>query len=193
MSTALTVSVYVLWVLFLIVAVALLALYRYFGQMYVNSRGGREEQGPEIGSSLLSIARQDLAGRELILPGTRPTLIFFADTACVVCSHLRDHLDALDQFASQIDLVVFCSGRPADVQAWAARVPSFARVVADVRSAAAHHYAVNGTPYVITTAANGIVTEKGIINSRGDLVKAAEETLSPSLVPNSRVIEVHSK
>ncbi|MGE5286706.1 MAG: hypothetical protein ACM3ML_05780 [Micromonosporaceae bacterium] len=178
MSAVLVASIYIIWVLLLILAVAVFALYRYFGQMYVNSAEGREKQGPEVGSSLLSIAREDVHDKPLTLPVARPTLIMFADTTCDICSYLRDHLSALDEYANRIEIVVFCSGQHHDVEAWASRVPAHVRVIADVRAKAAHHYEVNGTPFMISVGMAGIVQAKGIVNTEEGLVWAAEEALS---------------
>ncbi len=184
MSTILVVNIFVIWLLLLVLAVAVFALYRYFGQMYVNSPEGRARQGPEVGSSLLSIARQDVAGQGLTLPSARPALLLFADTACDLCAHLRDRLHALGGYVDRLDVVVFCSGQHGDVQAWATRAPAYARVVPDAQARAAHHYAVNGTPFVVSVGQGGTVRAKGIINDEDGLVRAAEEALSSQPTAN---------
>jgi hypothetical protein len=178
LSAPLVVSIYVMWGLLLVLAVAVFALYRHFGQLYVNSPQGREDQGPAVGSALLSIARPDTDGGEILLPTTRPTLILFVATTCDLCSALRDQLNALGPHADVLDTVALCAGALPDVRAWASRTPGYVRVVHDKRSSAANRYEVNGTPFVVAVGHDGRVRAKGVVNDRGGLAWAAEEALS---------------
>lgn len=178
MSTAFAISVYVMWTLLLVLAFAVFALYRHFGQMYVNTGDGRTQQGPAIGQALLSLARHDVDGQELQLPTSQPTLLLFADTACDICAVIRDQLDVLDVYADNLKVVVFCAGRAADVRAWSSRVPRYAHVVADRKASAANHYGVNGTPFIVAVGLDGTVHAKSVINGDDGLLWAADQALS---------------
>jgi hypothetical protein len=178
MSTAFAISMYVLWALFLVMAFALFALYRYFGQMYINSPDAREAQGPEVGSHLLSTAGYDVNGEPVALPAAGPALVMFADTACDLCAYLRDRLTVLDSRASRISIVVFCAGKLSDVTAWAARVPSYVHVVPDHKASIANRYEVNGTPFVVSVDHDGRVAAKGVVNTGESLIRAADDAVA---------------
>lgn len=173
----LTVSVYVLWSLFIVIAVAVLALYRHFGQLYINGPEAKVNQGPEIGLPLPSVARSDIRGHAVELPGQKATVMIFADTSCDLCANVRDSLHALDRYSGRLDTVVFCAGTTGDVRAWASRVPGHVRVVQDRRAAVAAHYQINGTPFVVATGEDGVVLGKSIVNDRDGLVWAADTAL----------------
>lgn len=181
MSAALTVSVYVMWAFLILIAYAVFVLYRHFGQMYVSSPSGRASQGPDVGSALLSIARSDVAGREVTLPVARqPAIVLFVSIGCSLCSEIRDQLGSLDSYSDRIKTVVFCSGGLDDVRAWAGRVPGYVHVIRDAKSAAANHYQVNTLPFVLAVDAAGRVRNKSIINDHEGLSWAAEEALARS-------------
>jgi hypothetical protein len=177
-SAPLIVSIYVMWGLLLILALAVFALYRHFGQLYVNSPQGREDQGPAVGSALLSIASRDTDGEEILLPTTRPTLILFVETTCDLCSALRDQLNALAPHSDVLDTVALCAGALPDVRAWASRTPPYVRVAHDRRASAANRYEVNGTPFIVAVGQDGNVRAKGVVNDREGLAWAAEQALS---------------
>lgn len=182
MSEALTVSIYVLWVLLIVLSYAVFVLYRHFGQMYASSARGRTEQGPDVGSALLSIGRSDMAGRDVLLPARQPAVILFASIACTLCSEIRDQLDALESYSDRVTMVVFCAGGVRDVRAWAERTPPFVHVVHDVKEAAANHYKVNTLPFAIAVGTESAVRAKSIVNGRDGLLWAVEEALSLPIV-----------
>jgi hypothetical protein len=186
MSTALSVSVYILWALLLLLAYAVFVLYRYFGKIYVSSPGGRADQGPEIGSALLSIGRSDMSGRDIVLPARQPAVVLFVSIKCTLCSEIRDQFESLESFSDRVTVVAFCAGADQDVRAWAERCPSFVYVVRDVRGAAANHYNVSTLPFAIAVGSDGTVQAKSIINGRGGLIWAAEEALSLPVVVEER-------
>lgn len=163
MMTALLVSTIVSWILLLLLSLAVLALYRHFGQLYINSPAGKVEQGPELGSHLLTISDNDQNGRPITLPTPGPVAVIFTDTECTLCATVRVELrafaDAPDAFA-----VVFCSGRSQDVDAWSQGLPENVAVVHDRRSMYANKYEVNGTPFAIVAGSEGLVHSKAIVN-----------------------------
>jgi hypothetical protein len=182
MSAALTASVYVVWVLLILLSYAVFVLYRHFGQIYVSSPRGRAEQGPDIGSALLSIGRTDMSGRDVVLPTRQPAVVLFVSIGCSLCSEIRDQLDGLESFSDRVTAVAFCAGALQDVRAWADRSPGFVQVVRDVKGAAANQYKVNTLPFAIAVGAEGAVRAKSIINGRDGVIWAAEEALSLPVV-----------
>lgn len=189
MSTAIMVSVYVTWALLIFLAYAVFVLYRQFGQQSLNSAEGRANQGPQVGTALLSIGRADVGGREVALPDGQPTVLLFSDIRCDLCSQIRDQCGVLDPYADRIKMVIFCSGSLADVKAWASRTPEYVQVVRDERMAAANRYRVAALPFAIAVGSDGLVRAKSIINGREGLTWAAEQALALPVVNVSRPSE----
>jgi len=170
------------WVLLILLTYAVFVLYRHFGQIYVSSARARTEQGPDVGSALLSIGRSDTSGRDVVLPARQPAVALFVSIGCDLCSEIRDQLVGLESFSDRVTVVAFCAGAERDVQAWAARSPGFVHVVRDVKGAAANHYKVNTLPFAIAVGSEGTVQAKSVINGRDGLIWAAEEALSLPVV-----------
>ncbi len=177
MQTFMLVGLCAVWALLIVLAWAVFALYRHFGQMYLSSPAGRADQGPQIGTPLLSIAREGLGGQQVVLPPPGPGIVLFADTSCDLCSAIRDKLDALDPYSGKLHVVVFCAGLKQDVAAWAARVPGYVQVVWDDRANAAQHYRVSTLPFAIAVGLGGEVRAKSIINGDEGLLWAAQHAL----------------
>ncbi|XBH22954.1 hypothetical protein V5R04_07010 [Jonesiaceae bacterium BS-20] len=163
MNTALLVSNIVVWLLLLFLALAVLALYRHFGQLYINSPQGRETQGPELGSHLLVTSDVDMHGQEVIVPIGSAMAIIFTDTMCTLCAEVRRELAQL-AWSTNDYIVAFCTGRQQDVDAWAAGLPANVSVVYDHRARYANKYEVNGTPFAVIVSKDGTVHAKSIIN-----------------------------
>ena len=163
MITALLVSNLLVWLLLLLLAIAVLALYRHFGQLYINSPQGRTEQGPETGSHLLSMSDTDASGRMIVLPMRTAMAMVFADTTCTLCATVRSELATL-RTAPDARIVVLCAGRAQDVAAWAQGLPENVSVIHDRRSGYANKYEVNGTPYAVVVGESGMVHGKSIVN-----------------------------
>jgi hypothetical protein len=179
--TATMISLYVTWVLLLVLAYAVFALYRHFGQMYLTGEVGRKEQGPEIGSAVLSVARSDTQQRPVVLPAPKPAVVIFADTSCDLCAVIRDKLPDLGEFAPRLEVTVFCGGTNRDVGAWAARAPEFVHVVCDEKSSVADRFGVNTLPFALVADAAGTVKAKSIINGSKGLIWAAQQALDLGL------------
>lgn len=177
MQTFLLVALCVVWALLIVLAGAVFALYRHFGQMYLSSPAGRTEQGPEIGTPLLSISRESVDGQQAMLPAPGPSVVLFADTSCDLCSAIRDKLSVLDPYSGKLHVVVFCAGLKQDVAAWAARTPGYVQVSWDDRATAAQHYRVSTLPFAIAVGLGGEVRAKSIVNGDEGLLWAAEHAL----------------
>jgi len=86
----LVVSNIVLWMLVILEALALFALYQHFGEMYLTTREGRQSQGPSVGSPLKRVDATDISGVARGLPTqSRPAFLLFASTSCPLCERLR--------------------------------------------------------------------------------------------------------
>ena len=176
----LVVSTYLVWTILVILLLAVFALYRHFGQLYVNSTSAKAAQGPDLGSSLLSVGGVDVSGEAVELPSLNPTLLLFADTRCDICASIRDELQTLESIQNLVDIFVLCAGTPRDVFAWHHRTPAFVRTIHDRKTSLAHRFAVNGTPFAVGVTGDGIVRWKGIVSTAEALRSVSDELLGVS-------------
>lgn len=166
----------VLWLLVAIIAVGVLALYHHFGQMYLNSRDGRAEQGPKIGEAFAHDETTDLDGRPLALPAAgQPSLVLFASTTCPICDQLRDHVRRIGHERPDVRVVVFCQGDEEAVAEWAGDLTALARVVVDPRGRHALRHNVAGTPFCVAIGKDGTVRGRAIVNGYERLSFLADE------------------
>lgn len=190
MLTPTLISLYVTWVLLIVLAYSVFVLYRHFGQLYVNSPAGRAEQGPEVGSALLSATGLDTLGRSVVLPTSQRTILLFADVTCDLCAGIRDSSSVLTDFADRLSVIVACGGSQQDVSAWAGRAPDFMQVICDEKLAIAGRYKVDTLPYAIAVDASGIVKAKSIVNGSEGLLWAVHQALDIGLVSENHSSEV---
>ena len=167
-----------LWVLVVVLAAALLALYNHFGQMYLTSHRGREEQGPAVGSALPAFTATDLQGRAVPVPAGRPALVLLASTDCPECRRLRAPLQqlAIDREGS-LDVVVLCNGQRSQVAEWAAGMAGPVHVIQDKNYRRASAMGVGITPFMVGVDGDGLVQARGLVNGREGLALAVEALL----------------
>jgi hypothetical protein len=167
-----------LWVLVLVMAAAILALFHHFGTMYLSSREGRATQGPAIESRLSPFAATTLDGTAVSLPSGRPALLLLASTDCPECGRLTGPLQRLaESRAGELDVVVLCGGRRTSVLEWARALGAPVRVVADRNFRRATAMGVGITPFVVGVDAGGVVRARGLVNGAEGLAMAAEDVL----------------
>jgi len=175
------VSYVALWVLVVVLAVAVLALYNHFGAMYLSSRQGRATQGPALGSRPEAFAVTALDGRELALPSGRPALLLLASTDCPECEKLKAPLQsAAVEHAADLDVVVLCGGPPARVSAWARGLESPVRVASDRNFRRAAALGVGITPFLLGLDGDGVVRTRGLLNGEDGLAHAMRDLLEES-------------
>lgn len=167
-----------LWVLVVVLAVAVLALYNHFGRMYLTSGEGRENQGPTIGSALASFSATDLQGRSVTVPSGRPALVVLASTDCPECRRLRAPLQRLAAArGDQLDVVVLCNGQRSQVNAWAAAMDGPVHVIQDKNYRRASAMGVGITPFMVGVDGDGVVRARGLVNGQDGLALAVEALL----------------
>lgn len=177
-NTFLVGSYVALWVLVVVLAVALLALYNHFGQMYLTSHRGRESQGPAVGSVLDRFTATDLRGRAVSVPSGRPALVLLASTDCPECRRLRAPLQQLAaDRAGSMDVVVLCHGQRSQVAEWAAGMSGAVHVIQDKNYRRASAMGVGITPFMVGVDGDGVVQARGLVNGREGLSLAVEALL----------------
>ncbi|HCT75466.1 MAG TPA: hypothetical protein DGG94_13200 [Micromonosporaceae bacterium] len=179
MTTAFLVSYAILWVMVAVLTIGVFAMYHHFGQMYLSSPTGREEQGPKEGSYFKPVESIDILGATILVPpSNRPLLVAFASTSCALCAQLREALKLLAQRNPEVSVVVYCDGSPRAVQAWAGDLAQVASVVADRRGKIAVRNGVDATPFCVAVGTDGLVRAKGIVNDLDTLELLADEARS---------------
>lgn len=185
MSGLLLVTYVALWLLVVVEAVAIFALYQHFGQMYLSSRDGRASQGPALGTNLKQVAVRDIYGQELSLPAIEvPSLILFASTTCSLCRKLLPDLESLVRTHSDFKALMVCAGNRDAVRSWVKGIDAGLAVIADPGYAIAARYGVAFTPFCIACDERGTVRAKGLVNDVGGLLAAVREAQSGDFAPN---------
>jgi len=171
----LLVSYVALWILVGFFAIALFGLYHHFGEMYLNSRQGREQQGPAVGTTLKPSVAEDVNGIVRAVPPLAPSLMVFASTDCKLCGRLRTGIRDFAHRHPQLDVVVLCEGQASQVATWAEPLGSDIPVITDTHHRRASDYGIAMTPFVVGCGATGSVVLRGLINEIDGLELAAEE------------------
>lgn len=175
MSALFWTSYVVLWILVAIFAVALLALYHHFGEMYLNSREGRDRQGPDVGTVLGSAQLVGVDGGTIALPPARPALLLFMSTDCKLCGRLRDVIAEFAERHDELETLVVCAGQASQVREWAARIEGRLPVGIDPQHRLAARYKIGMTPFVVGARGDGTVVLRGLFNDIDGLELAAEQ------------------
>jgi hypothetical protein len=178
------VSYVVLWILVVVVSVAVFALYHYFGQAYLNSREGRENQGPESGKPFPHTVATDLRDGRAPLVRRLPAVVAFMDVECKLCAELLPDLGAFADDANDVGVVAVVAGRPPSVSEFTRRLSKRVDVFPDPRGALGTGYGVAVLPFLVTVDGEGIVRAKGIVNDRDDL-----ERIAGGIRERARVVE----
>ncbi len=171
---ALTVSVVLLWLAVIALGVMLWALSRQVGVLFerVAPMGALvTDAGPAVGQPSPSFALRGIQSEAVTLGGTteRPTLLFFLSPTCPVCKKLIPVLKSLLRDERRhLSVVLASDGEQAE----------HLRFVTDQGLQAMPYvlstelgmsYRVSRLPYAVLLDAQGVVSAKGLVNSREQL------------------------
>lgn len=175
------VSYMALWVLVVVLAVAVLALYNHFGSMYLSSREGRAGQGPAVGSRPAPFSAAALDGTGVAVPSGRPALLLLASTDCPECAKLTGPLQELARRrAGELDVAVLCGGPASRVAEWSRGLEAPLRVIADRNFRRAAALGVGITPFLVGLDGDGVVRTRGLVNGVEGLARAVRDLLEES-------------
>ena len=163
-----------LWVLVIVQSVALFSLFHHFGQMYITSREGRENHGPDLDQPLRKTEAKAIDFLPVPIP--RPgvaNLVLFSDTSCDICTELRPALRDFALRHGDVATVLVCGGDRDAVASWADGLGEVVDVVPDPRNRIAARYTVGLTPFLVAVDAKGVVRGKGLVNDQDGLELAA--------------------
>jgi len=172
-ATAFWISYAALWFLFVAAAIAMLALYNHFGQMYMVSREGRSSHGPAEGAPLKATNAEDLHGLAVRLPELgRSQVILFATTDCGLCAEIKPGLNNFARAHVDVDVSLICGGAAEAVERWSRDINQPVRVVPDRGRKIATGYGISISPFLLITNEDGIVLTRGIVNGEEGLEMA---------------------
>lgn len=153
-----------LWVLVIVLFAAVFFLYRYHGQMLLNSREGRKAQGPELNVAFPSIRIQDLAEEVThVGPPSGFQFFFFASTKCQPCRQARVALGLFaEQYKAVVETYLICRGSHQEVASFAKELPASIKIVPDRQGKLSTELRISSTPFALITDSEGIVRAKGM-------------------------------
>jgi methylamine dehydrogenase accessory protein MauD len=176
----LLVSHVLLWCLVIVLALVVLALARQVGVLSerVAPAGAlMPTNGPKVGDRTLPATYQDLAGAEIAVGGPgqdgRATLVLWVSPTCPVCKTLVPTAISLAQ-VERLRLVFASDGDGLEAhRAYVAdlRIAAFPYVVS---TALGLGYAVSRLPFAALIRADGILSGKGLVNTREHLESLVE-------------------
>jgi len=154
-----------LWIVVIVLFTAVFLLYRYHGQLLLNSLEGRTSQGPQVGKRLLTARLRGLNGMtfQLEYPLVRPLLILFASTTCEPCRQARHAFSAFaEQHKAILDTLLVCRGNDQGVAEFAQDLPKSIWIVPDRHWSLGTRLRVSTTPFALIVDEGGIVRGKGM-------------------------------
>lgn len=176
MNSLFVASYAILWVVVLVEALAIFAIYHHFAELYLVSREGRASQGPAIGKQLPPLLATSQTGSPQTLPRKRqPTLLVFTSTTCKICERLKEDLGRFAGRRRDVDLCVLCAGTENEVKSWSSTLPDVIGVFPDRGYKLAASLSIGLTPFVVGLDDEGVVRVRGLVNEEFGLDWATEE------------------
>lgn len=180
MADGLLVSHVLLWCLVIVLALVVLALARQVGVLSerVAPAGAlMPTNGPKVGDRTLAATYKDLAGTEIIVGGPSPdgraTLLLWVSPTCPVCRTLVPTAISLAQ-AERLRLVFASDGDGFEAHRTYVRDLRIADFPYVVSTALGLGYAVGRLPFAALIRADGILSGKGLVNTREHLESLIE-------------------
>ena len=171
---AMTVSVILLWLAVLVLGLLLWALSRQVGVLFerVAPMGALvTDAGPAVGSASPSFALSGLQSESVAIGGTQPLpiLVFFLAPTCPVCKKLIPVLKALQRDERRgLHIVLASDGETLDHLGFV-RQYGLEAMPYVLSTELGLSFRVSRLPYAVLLDAQGVVSAKGLVNSREQL------------------------
>jgi methylamine dehydrogenase accessory protein MauD len=170
----LVVMVWVLWAVVVALVIAVWALARQVGVLFerISPIGAHTvDAGPKIGSAAPQFDLTTLGGSGLILGGvsSRSTLLFFLSPTCPVCKRLLPALRGIRSAEGDwLDVVLASDGAVMQHQRFVA-THDLAHFPYLLSTDLGMTFRVNRLPFAVLIGEDGIIRDKGVVNSREQL------------------------
>jgi methylamine dehydrogenase accessory protein MauD len=171
---ALTVSVVLLWLAVIALGLMLWALSRQVGVLFerVAPMGALvTDAGPAVGQPSPSFQLRGIQSEAVAIggPSERPTLLFFLSPTCPVCKKLIPVLKAMQRDErSRISVVLASDGEQAEHLRFV-NEQGLQAMPYVLSTDLGMSYRVSRLPYAVLLDTQGVVSAKGLVNSREQL------------------------
>ncbi|HUQ46729.1 MAG TPA: redoxin domain-containing protein [Gemmatimonadaceae bacterium] len=165
MSAPFIFSYALLWIVVILLSIALFILYSHVGKRLLSSHEGHAMQGPELEKRIQPQVLSAVTGSPVTIGGAspRPRLVIYSSAKCEPCRDLLRGLpEAVGHFGDRVDTFLICSGKVAEVRAFAADVPNQVTVCVDEEDEVADSYRILRTPYALSVDREGVLRYKGV-------------------------------
>jgi thiol-disulfide isomerase/thioredoxin len=152
-----------LWVLMGILYVAVLMLYRHFGQQLVSEQERQDAQGPKVDESA-EVVVETIDGRDYSLSEARRShLIAFTSPKCPTCAQIQPVLASLAAKENNgTAIMIVHRGDAGSARSYVEKLPDNVIAVADQAGDLFRHWKVRSTPFCVVTDPNAVVKMKGV-------------------------------
>jgi methylamine dehydrogenase accessory protein MauD len=161
-----------LWVVVLVEMGLLLALYRQVGIVYLGSRSARARDGLDLLREAPDWEAEDYSGARVgsITTRGRPLLLVFAEPNCSPCQQLMPELKTFtDRHREELAVVVVGASDDRVNRQMADRYLLDAPVVSQADRTLSSLFNVSATPFIYFIDEQGVIREKGIVNTQDQL------------------------
>jgi methylamine dehydrogenase accessory protein MauD len=190
----LTAAVIVLWILFFLVLLLVLVLYRQFGLLYLGSGGRIRLTGLEPGGRAPEGQTVVIDGRESTIEWSavgsgRATLVVFGGPRCPICEKLIPELDeAVALWGELVDILFVDRSMDGSTPTRVLPSPRSWRYFLSPDDALYRDFDVEVSPYAFLVDAAGTVLNKRIVNSLDHLAWVVETAVTST---DGQLREVH--
>ncbi|MBC6458636.1 TlpA family protein disulfide reductase [Actinomadura sp. HBU206391] len=145
-------------------------LFRQLGVFVMGTARGANDSGISVGRRLPELQLLDARTGEVVDPHDgRPKLLFFGSTTCRECARIYPDIKHVED-RYEIPVVHFIFGRDVmDVTGYADKRGISGPVVSATEEIA-HAYDVEVNPFAFVIDGRGVVTAKGLLNGRDQLI-----------------------
>lgn len=180
MTEVLLASIWVLWILVIILGLVVFALARQVGILHerVAPAGAlMPTTGPKVGELTEAAEFQDLQGETIIVGGAgrndRPTLIMWISPTCPVCKGLVPTAISLAGHEG-LNLVFASDGDQLERHRAYVKDLGLSQYPYIISQQLGMQYAVSKLPFAVLIGSNGMLRSKGLVNSREHLESLLE-------------------
>jgi AhpC/TSA family len=165
MNSGLLVSQLALWLLMAFLYLAVLMMYRRFGEVMLSGRDARGNQGPAAELQMDSINVTDISAFERTLGRPRKDfqLIFVSSVLCKQCKVALPYLSAFaEQHSDELETILVCHGDGKSAKEFVKDLARNIHVVLDPKRKVAPRLRINNTPFAVLVDREGVVRGKGL-------------------------------
>ena len=168
--TFFNISYIILWILFVPLLLLNLVLFRQLGIMVMGTARGVNNSGIPVGNKIPNISTYTRINNEIWEPSMldkEPTLVFFGSPHCAECKEIMPELDGVESKYGVKTLIILLTDLETANNYVTNNNIKTTTIVGP--SNIAEDFDIVGTPFAYGVNKDGVITGKGLINSREQL------------------------